>query len=172
MKLAGVGSMGVGKTTLVNEVAKVMEWTILPELAREMMNAGYKLDKGVDVATEYVMIEKQIELEQYSRPWIADRCLIDIWAYCKVLFPDEAPLLNTIVQKLKETEYDIIVYIPPEFPIEDDGIRSTDTQFQTNIDNAIKEILCSFEHYTVTGSVEKRTKTVVDIINKTTTKQA
>jgi hypothetical protein len=52
----------------------------------------------------------------------------------------------------------LIVYTPIEFPLEGDGVRSVDPQYQEQIDFLIKNILYSAKlpFITVTGSVEER----------------
>ncbi|HWY35155.1 MAG TPA: ATP-binding protein, partial [Nitrosopumilaceae archaeon] len=149
MKIAICGAQGVGKTTLVNELAKELGFRVLPEVAREMAKAGHKLDQGVTALLEYEMIKMQTGLEEMLGPWIADRSLIDLLAYCVVLFPEDKSLFSIARGKLKEAKYDLIFYIPPEFTIEDDGVRSTDPHFRDKIDQAIKNVLKGYEHHII-----------------------
>jgi len=37
--------------------------------------------------------------------------------------------------------YDIIFYLPPELPINDDGVRHTNKDYQHKVDNKIKEAI-------------------------------
>jgi nicotinamide riboside kinase len=164
MKIAITGAMGVGKTTLVEELGKELGWHIIPEVARIMAKRGYKLDGDITEQTEYDMIMMQKELEQKIGPWIADRCIIDICAYCKILFPQSRVLHKMLEREMKAAEYDIILYIPPEFGIVADGTRSTSAEFQRKVDVELKKILREWEHHVVRGSVERRVRKTLNII--------
>lgn len=159
MKIAITGAMGVGKTTFANMLSAVTGIYVLPEVARDMIQEGYTLDHGATEEFETIMVNRQMLLE-LDDDFIADRGIIDILAYCMILFEDNQELLNLINNKLSEAEYDVVFYMAPEFPIEDDGIRSTDIKLQKQIDEAIKGILSvgNFKWFQLTGSKEKRVK--------------
>lgn len=60
-----------------------------------------------------------------------------------------------------------ICYFPIEFPVVDDGVRSTDEEFRAEIDFLIKTFLDSAEikYHTITGTVEERIAKVDSILN-------
>jgi hypothetical protein len=60
----------------------------------------------------------------------------------------------------------LLVYVPIEFAIEDDGERSVDPDFQLKIDFLIKNILdtSGIKYITVTGTVEERLKQINDAL--------
>jgi hypothetical protein len=60
----------------------------------------------------------------------------------------------------------LLVYVPIEFEIENDGERSIDKNFQQTIDFMIKNILdtSGIKYITVTGSVEDRLKQINDAL--------
>lgn len=170
-KIAITGSMGTGKTTLVNDLHKKLhhkDYVLLPEVARLMIGKGYKLDLGVTPELEILMAQYQQDQEKGEK-WIADRCLIDILAYCIVLFPENYILEKSIRNFLKDSPYDLVVYVPIEFSIEDDGVRITDIDFQKRVDEEIKNIV--FTDYKdvleVRGSREERVEKILKVINKT-----
>lgn len=168
MKIAITGAMGVGKTTLANHIAEANGFTLLPEVARILIDEGYKLDEGTTVEIEYEILKRQKLLEDHEGPYISDRCLVDLMAYCAVLFPEEKELLFEIARTLKDAKYDAIIYVAPEFALEDDGERSVNPEFQTAIDDRIKDILESLKikWHKVTGSREDRLNQVLKIINE------
>lgn len=142
MKIAITGAMGVGKTTLANDLSEATGIDILPEVARIMAEEGVKLDKGITIETERKIFERQMLLEDETKGnIIADRCLVDALAYTMELFWNELDLIEKIRTELNKNRYDVIFYIAPEFPIEEDGLRSTDIKFQKKIDSKIRRIL-------------------------------
>ena len=168
MKIVIVGSFCVGKTTLVNDLKEHVDFPILPEVALQMIKEGYKLDQNVTVETEYEILRRQVKLEERKSKFIADRCLIDLLAYANILFEYEDELLLSITAELMKAEYDVILYIEPEFPMVKRGKRSSDPAFQKEIDKEIKKILKNgkFKFYKVSGSREERVKQVLKIIKK------
>ena len=86
MKILITGAHSTGKTTLIEEFVKKNQGTtnihVIPEVARQMIEAGYPLGKqgNTDSYTHY--LSKQLELEISSNSidydyLIADRSLID-----------------------------------------------------------------------------------------------
>ncbi|MFZ5342004.1 MAG: AAA family ATPase [Patescibacteria group bacterium] len=74
-----------------------------------------------------------------------------------------------VVRKIamKTFNYDYIFYIRPEFPIEDDGIRSTNPDFQKAIQDYYEKFLIdnNIKYTLLTGSVDDRFNTVLKVIN-------
>ena len=171
MKIAIIGAQGVGKTTLAQQINKdYPELKILPEAARLAQKAGYKLDHTATVETELWLINKQIELESSEDDWVADRCCIDLFAYLQYLFSKESNLIEfankTLVPKF--SSYDFVIYLPcGEFPIEDDGLRTTDIIFQKNIDNQIRDILekHKIQFIKIVGTPEERLEKFKKLLN-------
>lgn len=171
MKIAIIGAQGVGKTTLAQQINKdYPKINILPEAARLAQKAGYKLDHTATVDTELWLINKQVELESTEDNWVADRCGIDLLAYIEYLFSHETDLIEFANKKLvpKFSNYDLVIYLPSgEFAIEDDGIRTTDIKFQTDIDGKIREILEKYKikFIKIVGTPDERLKKVKEILS-------
>lgn len=179
MKILITGSFSTGKTTLANQLAEIKKIDLLPEVARQMIQEGFKLDENISIDTEREMFHRQ-QLLEIGDDFIADRGIIDILAYTSVLFQDNYQdffgeendlaeiLIKEIKEGLEEAEYDVVFYLPVEFPIEDDGVRSMDSRFQKQVDGKIKNILEKYEHkfknYTIRGSKEKRLKDVLELL--------
>ncbi|MEI7810440.1 MAG: ATP-binding protein [bacterium] len=169
MKIAIIGAQGVGKTTLAQQInIDYPELKILPEAARLAQKAGYKLDHTATVETELWLINKQIELEEENN-WVADRCSIDLLAYIEYLFSHENSLVEFATKTLvpKFSNYDLVIYLPSgEFPIEDDGVRTTDLKFQRDIDEKIKDILekHKIQFIKVVGSPKERLEKVKNLL--------
>lgn len=60
--------------------------------------------------------------------------------------------------------YDFIFYIPIEFPLVEDGVRSTDEEYRKDIDTCITHILKTFvddsRRMEITGTIEERTEKI------------
>jgi len=59
---------------------------------------------------------------------------------------------------LKKYPYDLVFYIPIEFPIEKDGLRFEDEHYQEIIDLQILKLLKRYKipYITVSGTIEER----------------
>lgn len=170
MKIVITGAQGVGKTTLAKHLKnEYPDLIILPEAARLAVEAGYKLDATATVETELWLIAKQLELESENKKWVADRCGIDLLAYILHLFPIEKQLIEFATKTLvpRFSNYDLVLYLPGgQFAIEDDGVRTTDLMFQSEIDRKVKNILNTHKiaFLEITGTPEERLTKVKNLI--------
>jgi len=170
MKIVITGAQGVGKTTLARQIKKhYTDFKVLHEAARLAKEAGYNLDKTATTETELWLIAKQIELESAEAKWVADRCCIDLLAYINHLFSEEVSLIEfatkTLVSRFKK--YDLVLYLPSgEFAIHDDGLRSTDIEFQKAIDERIRDILEKHKipFVRIVGSPQERLEKVKNLL--------
>lgn len=172
MKIVITGAQGVGKTTLAEQINKDFpDLKILPEAARLAKEAGLNLDHTATTETELWLIEKQIELETSENKWVADRCGIDLLAYIHHLFSEEKDLIKFATEALvpRFSDYDLVLYLPSgEFEIEDDGVRTTDKNFQQAIDKLVRDILEKHKipHVKIIGSPEERLEKVKSLFRK------
>ena len=157
------GAQGTGKTTLMNALAADGTRTI-----SHIRKFAAEQDIDISTASEYGQKEffKSLKKELSSkRSYISDRGLT-----CVAAYTFEKAISEVISKKVADKQYmDIVkfhtdnpdillIYVPIEFPLEDDGTRSIDTEFQKKIDFLIKNILdtSGIKYITVTGSVEER----------------
>ena len=101
---------------------------------------------------------------------ITDRTSLDGLVYTTWLWNNEkvSPECFLETQKVFDKTiklYDYIFYIAPEFPIEDDGVRSASQEWQNEIVRLFNEVIDIYKVpvITVSGSVRER----VNIILKT-----
>jgi nicotinamide riboside kinase len=170
MKIAITGAQGVGKTTLAQQINRdYPDFKILPEAARLAVEAGYKLDQTATTETELWLIAKQIELESGEGQWVADRCGIDLLAYIQHLFSKELALIKFATETLvpRFSNYDLVLYLPSgEFAIEDDGVRTTDVEFQQTIDQRVRDVLemHKIPYIRIVGSPSERLVSVKNLL--------
>lgn len=158
------GAHGTGKTTLMNELAK--DGTRTLSIARDAATAGnYPPTDDAREAYQKDLFAAGFKALSSKKNYISDRGLTCIAAY--TFFN---ALSGKITKKTADNQYlklqkfhndnpDIlVVYVPIEFELTEDGLRSVDTEEQAAIDFMIKNILdtAGIKYITVTGTVEER----------------
>jgi nicotinamide riboside kinase len=169
-RIAIVGSFSTGKTTLAEVLARRLDLPLLPEVAREIVELGFKLDKDATPETEALIFMRQYNNELSTDEFVGDRSLIDVMAYAgwvldnqewrkEMLLWDECVKL---AERRLRTGYSHVFYLPIEFPIVLDGLRPDDPAFQEDIDHRLLKLLHShdLEYTTLKGSVEERLEQV------------
>lgn len=174
-RIAIVGSFSTGKTTLGNELSRELELPLLPEVARQVVELGFKLDKDATPETETLIFLRQWHAEMTHTEFVGDRSLIDVIAYAEWVlehqdFRKEHYLWEScldIAQENLRTQYTHVFYLPVEFPIVLDGLRPDDPEFQADIDKRMRRILDSYAvaFTELTGSVETRLEQARSLIS-------
>jgi nicotinamide riboside kinase len=173
-RIAIVGSLSTGKTTLAEEAAPKLGLPLLPEVAREIANLGFKLDKDATVETETLIFLRQYHNEMTHPEFIGDRSLIDVMAYASWVLEHhewrkEFALWDTcldIARHNLRSQYTDVFYLPIEFGIVPDGLRPLDPEFQQDIDRRIVRLLETYDvkYSTLTGSVPERLDALLEAV--------
>ena len=171
MKIGFCGTMSVGKTTLVNELAKLPEfkdYTSRTERSKYLMEMGIPLNTDSTLKGQLVFAsERASELMQNNI--ITDRTVIDVMAFnslSKSMTATESYFLNHTLECLIN-EYDYLFYVSPVgVNMEDNGVRETDTTYRDNINKKILEILDlnNVKYTTIQGTTEERIKNVKSVV--------
>src|SRR5437764_2700785 len=148
-RIAIVGSFSTGKTTLAEAVAPKLGLPLLPEVAREVVELGFKLDKDATVETETLIFLRQFYNEMQHPEFVGDRSLIDVMAYASWVLENqdrrkEFALWDTCLDIAKfhlRSQYTHVFYLPIEFGIVLDGLRPDDPDFQQDIDRRMVHLL-------------------------------
>jgi len=147
-KVALVGTHGVGKTTVAYELGGAIKRRgctveLLTEIARE---CPFALNDRASREAHQWIIARQVQLEIEKRPraevLICDRSVLDNFAYYARLYGttgEEAEALLAYCRAWMNT-YDLLVRLPAVAPLTDDGFRSTDVQFQHEIERLCDEL--------------------------------
>lgn len=159
------GAHGTGKTTLLNELTFFSDQYSFSQSSTR--SSGAKLNEEGNDASQLQILEsiKQYELDNdlYKKDFILDRSFIDFYAYSRHLH-SIGNVSDEVLEQIKTEfitrldRYTMVFFLPVEFDIENDGVRSTDHEFQKSINDHIWNIICEYELGAViaSGSVEDR----------------
>jgi len=144
MKVAFIGSHGVGKTTLCFELAALLKKRDrVVEMVREVARfCPLPINRETTIAAQswilHTEIAEELVAENKAEIVICDRSVLD--NYCYLISAGQAPMLEPLVRWWTST-YGLLIKVPivetPSF----DGTRDVDAAFQNAIDGKIEEIL-------------------------------
>jgi len=146
VKVAFIGTHGVGKTTLAYGLAMRLKQLganvgFLEEVARRCP-FPINEETGLSGQTWILMetIRREIELEKIYEDVVCDRAVVDNYCYLELALGRRQALFD-LIRYWSET-YDLLVKVPIRMGmLQDDGTRSTDLAFQRAIDAKLDEIL-------------------------------
>jgi nicotinamide riboside kinase len=171
MKIGFCGTMSVGKTTLVNELAKLPEfkdYKSRTERSKHLMEIGIPLNTDSTLKGQFVFAAERAS-ELLCDKILTDRTVIDVMAFCELsdsMTANEAFYLNSALAHLIN-EYDHLFYVSPVgVKMEDNGVRETDMKYRDEINKKILNILDlrGIKYTTIQGNTEKRIKTVKSVV--------
>ena len=171
MKIGFCGTMSVGKTTLVNELAKLPEfkdYKSRTERSKHLMSMGIPLNTDSTLKGQIVFAAERAS-ELLCDKIITDRTVIDVMAFSALsnsMSGNESFHLNSALGHLID-DYDYLFYVSPVgVKMEDNGVRETDIRYRENINKKILEILDwrDVKYTTIQGNTEERIKLVKSVI--------
>jgi len=163
--------MSVGKTTLVNELAKLPEfkdYTSRTERSKYLMEMGIPLNTDSTLKGQLVFAAERAS-ELLCDKIITDRTVIDVMAFSALsnsMSGNESFHLNSALGHLID-DYDYLFYVSPVgVKMEDNGVRETDIRYRENINKKILEILDwrDVKYTTIQGNTEERIKLVKSVV--------
>jgi len=175
MKIGFCGTMSVGKTTLVNALAKLPEfkdYKFRTERSKYLMEMGIPLNTDSTVKGQAVFLaERASELMQDNI--ITDRTIIDVMAFAKCsksMNYLEADDFCGFASNMLD-EYDYVFYVSPEgVEIENNGVRETNAEYRKLIDQNIQLLIIKYRHKVknlieIKGSTEERIELVKQAVS-------
>ena len=103
-----------------------------------------------------------------------DRSFVDFTAYT-LAFNKQGKISDTFAammqyeceKRLSKNQYDLIFYLPIEFDIVDDGIRSIDKELQKLVDTEINKLLVNKTNTVrLSGTIDERIKQISNCISR------
>lgn len=147
-KIALIGTHGTGKSTIVYDlVNRLKKQKINAEPLKEVArDCPFPInEQATKEAQEWIIFQQYLEeLKEEKRTdmVVCDRSVLDGYVYYYKMFGKSELLEKFVKEKIKE--YDQIWKVPIEFSkLNPDGIRSTDKEFQTEIDEKFDALLNS-----------------------------
>jgi thymidylate kinase len=146
MKIAFIGTHGIGKTTLAyelcNELKKQhLDVGFIDEIARRCpfpINEGTSLEAQTWILA--TTIGRELELNKIYPNIICDRSVLDNYVYLYHKF-GHIPELHGLASYWVRT-YDLLFRVPfTRKYLRPDGVRSTDLDFQEVIDQKLEQLL-------------------------------
>ncbi len=149
MKIAFIGTHGVGKTTLCFELAAALKRLDLSvDLVKEVAR-GCPLPINRETTRDaqnwilHTQVAREIELNDSFDVIVCDRAVLDNYAYM-VHAEDRRPEIEPFIRHWMAS-YDLLVKVPVITPPSFDGTRDTSVEFQLGIDKLIDELLADFQ---------------------------
>jgi hypothetical protein len=174
MKIGFCGTMSVGKSTLVRSLCHNYpnffdDYFIATERSKYLNSLGIPLNTDSTIRGQFVfMAERASELLQ--RNLLTDRTIWDVCAFTlnsKTISEENKHKLITAATCLMP-HYDIVFYVSPEgVAIEDNGIRETNAEYRTKIDETIKHLLFMYppkQLIEISGTNKERMDKIMDVL--------
>lgn len=170
------GSHSTGKTTLMNALKKEFpKFNFVSEAARD---CPYPINEKTGFLSQDFIFRTQVcrELQsELNEVTITDRTTFDQMAYIKYAYHDSMTITESKYVLLKKyamswaNTYDVLFYVPIEFDLVNDGIRSPDNDYRKKIDEYIIDLLNekNRRYYTITGTIDERLKRIKEVLFNT-----
>jgi len=158
VKIAFIGTHGVGKTTLCYHLAGILKKKLgSVDIVKEVARAcPLPINRETTLAAQSWILHTQIAMEIVSQAQndnvICDRSVLDNYAYL-VHAEGGHPVLDQLVTYWMAT-YDYLFKVPVGLVLQTDGIRDTDSEFQLAIDRLVDQMLQErgLRYYNLSGS--------------------
>ena len=171
MKIGFCGTMSVGKTTLVKalqELPEFKDYKFATERSAYLNSLGIPLNHETTIEGQTIFLAERVS-ELMQPKIVTDRTIIDVMAFTKCAKKTSVTDGMDFVKYAKRFlyQYHYMFYISPEgLPIEDNGVRETDSEYRNEIDVCIQELLKKHRpiHHTIKGSTEERIEQILNTV--------
>jgi nicotinamide riboside kinase len=169
MKIGLCGTMSVGKTTLVKALSELPEFEkyhVATERSKYLRDLGVPLNTDSTINGQLLFIAERSG-ELLHKDLITDRTVWDVSAFTMLAKSVDSAFKSTLVNTamLLREQYDVIFYIDPiGTNIEDNGVRETNLEYRTNINQEILRLLTLYppkKLVVINGSTYDRMQTIL-----------
>lgn len=170
------GASGVGKTTVVKEVASEVsrgyEVLLSQDVARSLAGRGVRIntESQTDDYLAFLTLRLHDLLYLRSDLVIFDRTLLDVLVFMKLNGHAQGWLkaLTSELVQWQMNELSLYFYIPIEFEAEQDGIRIVDPDVNRQVDRITLDLLREYrpDFITLTGSIPERVNLVLELLSR------
>jgi nicotinamide riboside kinase len=175
MIVAISGAQSVGKTTVINELEKILgnKYTIVRESIRKLAKKGFIINEKGNDNTQIAVMNEHIKNLLPEGDLILDRSVLDGYIYTQYLFNNNKISEETL--KYAESifrdhinDIDILFYIKPEFEIVNDNVRSIDKEFRDAVVELFEKTIEDYNLDVIylSGSVDERVNQFLDSIKE------
>jgi nicotinamide riboside kinase len=169
-KIALIGTSSVGKTTIFNILkSRLPHYNFYNETTRTALKYGFNINTDGDELTQLAISSLHIENLLTNKSAIYDRCYLDLLVYSDSLNINNRTLdiIESIWSRVKD-QYTHYIYLPIEFEIVDDNVRTLDDDWRVKVDNLFVSYLKKYKinYLTITGSNENRLKQILKYIGE------
>jgi len=172
MKIGLCGTMSVGKTTLVKDLAKLnifKNYKLATERSKYLKDLGIPLNTDSTINGQLIFLAERSS-ELLHENVITDRTIWDVSAFtmlAKSISITDKSNFVTAAMMLKD-QYDVVFYIDPiGTMMEDNGIRETDLDYRYGINQQILRLITLYppkKLVALRGSTGSRINTILDNI--------
>ena len=158
MKIAIIGTHATGKTELCKQLAgyfheKGVTFTLITEVARK---CPFPINEDTSLKAQEWIIAHQIKEEQAADTDVilTDRSVLDNYVYLYMKLGEDHEALKSLMLNHLKT-YDFLFLTTIQSPkIIDDGFRSTNNEYQREIDEIINKKIHDLENFLKENNVE------------------
>lgn len=150
MKIAFIGSHGVGKTILCYDLASMLKKmnktvSIVSEVSREAIKHGLPINENTTLNAQgwilFMQMAKEIEAKNDGEYIVCDRSVIDNYMYMRTRFGPQKFYEDLVLKWLEASGYDFLFRVPAVGELQKDGVRSIVPEFQKNIDTELTRFI-------------------------------
>ena len=173
MKALFTGAQGTGKTSVMDVLP--VTWPKIKGVTRKCIaDNSLEINMNSTDRSQKAIFDAYEQQFKSHKHFISERSLFDVYAFTTYQYNKgkcSQELLDEQREKVKEfivkNRDSLYIYFPIEFEIQADGQRSTDKEYQKQIDMMIKNYLDTFGvHYiTIHGTVEERVNQIIDSVS-------
>ncbi len=170
------GAPGVGKTTVVDEVARKASRSydvqVSRDVARTLASKGIRINTKCETEDYLAFIAMRLRdvLRLRGDLVIYDRTLLDVLIFMELNGNADAWLkeLATELIECEMAQLSVYFYVPIEFEAEPDGIRVTDPSVNHRIDRITLRLLRKYrpDFITLRGAICERVDIVLDSLEQ------